>query len=242
MVKEVLTGGSRKGLELLKLKMKFPLIISSIIVGLGLSIYLFNPAAQLWVNEAIGILISNDQESIKSWIKTFGWFGPILLVLAMIGQMFLLVIPTTVLLIVCILAYGPIWGSALAFLAIHAASSVGYFIGRAFGPFTVERILGNKARAKTTAFLEKYGLWAIFITRLNPFLSNDVVSLVGGMVRMDYWKFSLASLAGIAPLILILAFFRESTEDLTNLLVGSGIVLAILIGCKIFRIERYWKN
>lgn len=228
-----MADGSRNVTEPLKLKSKFPLFITSIIVVLGLFVYIFIPEAQIWMNEAIGVLISNDQERIKSWVTTFGWFGPILLVLAMIGQMFLVLIPTTVLLVVCILAYGPVWGSGIALLAIYAASSAGFFIGRAFGSVTVETILGSKAKTKSMNFLEKYGFWAVFITRLNPFLSNDVVSIVGGMIKMDYWKFTAASLAGITPLILILAFFGESTQALTNLFVGSGVVLVILVGYKI---------
>ena len=99
-----------------------------------------------------------------------------------------------------------------------------------FGPFTVEKIKGNTARSRTTIFPERYGFWTIFITRLNPFLSNDVVSLIGGMVKMDYWKFSLACIAGITPLMLMLALLGESTQTLTNLLVGSGIALVILVG------------
>lgn len=227
MAKEAFTSVTINDSEPLKLKSRFPLLISAVIVVLGLSIYAFIPEARVWINKAIGVLISNDKESIKSWVTTFGWFGPILLVLAMIGQMFLMVIPTTLLLVVCILAYGPVWGSAIALLAIYAASSAGYFIGRAFGSITVEKILGSKARTKSIIFLEKYGFWAIFITRLNPFLSNDVVSLVGGMVKMDYWKFTAASLAGIVPLILCIAIFGESTKGLTSLLVGSGLILVI---------------
>lgn len=238
MTKEAFANITINVNEPLKLKSRFPLLISAIIVVLGLSIYVFNTEAQVWINKAIGVLISNDKESIKSWVTTFGWFGPILLVLAMIGQMFLVVIPTTLLLVVCILAYGPVWGSAIALLAIYAASSAGYFIGRAFGSVTVEKILGSKARTKSTIFLEKYGFWAIFITRLNPFLSNDVVSIVGGMIKMDYWKFIAASLAGIAPLILCIAIFGESTKGLTTLLAGSGLLLVIFCTYEFFLKKR----
>ncbi|MCY2688443.1 TVP38/TMEM64 family protein [Salinimicrobium sp. TH3] len=233
MTEEVLADGNRNAIKPLKPKIKFSLFITFIIVALTFLTYVFIPEVQLWMHDAIRVLISNDQENIRSWVTNFGWFGPILLVLAMIGQMFLMVIPTTLLLIVCIVAYGPIWGSALALFAIYSASSAGYFIGRVFGSFTVEKLLGSTAKARTTVFLEKYGFWAIFITRLNPFLSNDVVSLVSGMVKMDYWKFSFASITGITPLILIIAFFGESTQTLTYLLVGSGIALVILVGYKI---------
>lgn len=210
-------------------KSRVPLLISAALVVLASAVYAFIPEVQNWIHKAVSILASNDKAVIESWIGSFSWFGPVLLVLAMVAQMFLVVVPTTALLVICILAYGPVWGSAIALVAIYAASSAGYFIGRAFGPFTTEKILGSKARQKTTVFLEKYGFWAIFITRLNPFLSNDVVSLVGGMLKMDYWKFTGASLAGIVPLILLIAVLGENTEDLLFLLFLCSAGLLLLV-------------
>lgn len=217
-------------------KSRFPLVISAAVVVLVLAVYAFIPEVRTWISSAVNILASNDQVGIKSWIGSFSWFGPVLLVLAMVAQMFLVVVPTTALLVVCILAYGPVWGSTIALVAMYAASSAGYLIGRAFGSFTVERILGSKAKGHTTVFLEKYGFWAVFITRLNPFLSNDVVSLVSGMIKMDYWKFTAASLAGITPLILLIAVLGENTEHMLFLLfLCSAALLILFFGISFYR-------
>lgn len=215
-------------------KSKLPLMLSAAVVVLSVSVYLFIPEVRDWIQDAIFILSGNDQVAIENWISGFSWFGPFLLILAMVAQMFLVVVPTTLILVVCILAYGPLWGSAIALVAIYTASTAGYFIGRTFGSLTVERILGSKAKTRTTVFLEKYGFWAIFITRLNPLLSNDMVSLIGGMVKMDYWKFTTASIAGIIPLILVIAIFGESPQTLMMLIIVSGITLVVLLGFKVF--------
>lgn len=197
------------------------------IIVLGFSIYAFIPEVQFWTNNSFQVLLSNDKYYIKEWINAFGWVGPIILIVAMIGQMFLMIIPTTLILVVCILAYGPIWGSILGLLAIYLASSAGYLIGRTFGSNLVEKFLGSKIKTKTHCFLEKYGFWAIFMTRLNPFLSNDVISIIGGMARMNYWHFTTASLMGITPLILSIAIFGETSEGLTGLLIGSCFIFII---------------
>lgn len=236
MAKEAFAEGIDSNImESSNLKRSLFLFISAIVVAAGFLNYFFVPEVQIWINKTFQVLISNDADHIRSWVKTFGWFGPILLILAMIGQMFLMVIPTTVILVVCVLAYGPVWGSVLALFAIYSASSAGYFIGRTFGSITVEKILGSKAKTESINFLKKYGFWAIFITRLNPFLSNDVVSIVGGMARMNYWIFIAASLAGITPLIVCIAVFGESTKGLTVLFVGSGLVLIAFCAYKFFR-------
>ncbi|MDT0651441.1 TVP38/TMEM64 family protein [Autumnicola edwardsiae] len=211
-------------------KSKAPLYISlAIVAGLVLSYFLI-PGVQNSLDEAWSVLTSDDQERIENWVSQFGWFGPVVLILTMIVQMFLLVIPTILLMVVSIVAYGPIYGSVIVFAAVFSASSVGYFIGRYFGPVIVEKVIGEKSEKKVADFLDDYGFWAIFITRLNPFLSNDAISFVGGILKMGYWKFIGATLAGIAPLTLFIAIIGRSTDGLkTGLLWGSIISLVLFI-------------
>jgi len=58
--------------------------------------------------------------------------------------------------------------------------------------------------------LGDYGFWAIIVTRVNPFLSNDAISFVGGLLRMGYWKFIAAALVGIAPLTSFIAIMEKA--------------------------------
>jgi uncharacterized membrane protein YdjX (TVP38/TMEM64 family) len=146
----------------------------------------------------------------------------------MVAQMFLLVVPTLLLMVVSVLAYGPVWGSAIIFASVFAASSVGYFIGSYFGGAIVTRIIGKKLEKKVEGFLDDYGFCAIIVTRINPFLSNDAISFVGGLLRMGYWKFIGATVVGIAPLTVFITIMGKSTDSLkTGLLWGSLISLAI---------------
>ena len=64
------------------------------------------------------------------------------------------------------------------------ASSVGYILGHYFGQFFADKILGRKTEQKIEGFLEDYGFWAVAITRFNPFLSNDAISFVAGVLKM----------------------------------------------------------
>ncbi|NJW55477.1 TVP38/TMEM64 family protein, partial [Salinimicrobium sp. CDJ15-91] len=106
---------------------KLPLYVSAaIIISLVLA-YFFIPGVQAWLSEAWNVLTSDDEVRIQAWVADFGWFGPVVLVLAMIAQMFLLVIPTILLMVVSVLAYGPVWGSFIILAAVFSASSVGYF-------------------------------------------------------------------------------------------------------------------
>jgi uncharacterized membrane protein YdjX (TVP38/TMEM64 family) len=170
-------------------KSKTPLYISIGIIVTVIGSYFLIPDVQNFLNESWNVLTSNDNERIKTWVDGFGWFGPLLLVLCMVAQMFLLVIPSVALMVVSILAYGPILGSIIVLFSIFAASSIGYLIGRYFGPVIVEKLIGHKSEKKIADFLEDYGFWAVIVTRLNPFLSNDAISFVGGILKMGYWRF-----------------------------------------------------
>lgn len=213
---------------------KLPLYISAaIIISLVLS-YFFIPGVQDFLSEAWNVLTSDDEARIKDWVANFGWFGPLILVLAMILQMFLLVIPTIVLMVVSILAYGPVWGSCIILIAVFAASSVGYFIGRYFGPVIVEKLIGHKNEKKISDFIDDYGFWAVIVTRLNPFLSNDAISFVAGILKMGYWKFIGATLVGIAPLTFFIAIIGKSTDALQTGLLWGSIVSLILFGLYVY--------
>lgn len=106
-------------------KSKLPLIISVGIVAALLLSYFFLPSVNDFLTEAWNVLTSDDQARIEVWVENFGWVGPFILILAMVLQMFLLVIPTILLMVVAILAYGPLWGSLLILVSVFAASSVG---------------------------------------------------------------------------------------------------------------------
>lgn len=191
------------------------------------------------MQEAWSTLSSGDENRIERWVSQFGWVGPLVIVMAMILQMFLLIIPTIALMVVAILAYGPILGSLIVFAAVFAASTVGYLIGAYLGPVIVEKLIGVRSEKKISDFIDRYGFWAVFITRLNPILSNDAVSFVAGILKMGYWKFVGATLSGISPLIIFVAIMGRSNESLINgLLYGSIVSLILFIGYVIWDKKR----
>ncbi|MDC7995098.1 TVP38/TMEM64 family protein [Altibacter sp. HG106] len=215
-------------------KSRLPLWLSIIIVVGIIGMYFLNDSFQETLNEAWNVLTSNDQERIGQWVAGFGWLGPLVIIIAMIVQMFLIVVPTLALMVVSIVAYGPIWGSLIVYTAIFCASSVGYFIGSYFGETAVTRLIGNKAEQKIEDFLDDYGFWAIVVTRMNPLLSNDAISFVAGILGMNYWKFIGATLLGITPLTLFIAILGEHTDGLKQGLIYGSIASFLIFGGYIY--------
>ncbi len=223
-------------------KSKAPLYISLALVASIVACYFLIPSVQEFLNKAWAVLTSGDEKRITQWVDGFGWFGPVVLILAMIIQMFLIVIPSVALMVVSIIAYGPIWGSLIVFAAVFSASTIGYIIGRYFGPVIVERLIGEKNEQKIADFIDDYGFWAVIVTRVNPFLSNDAISFVGGILKMTYWKFIGATLVGIAPLTIFIAILGRSTDQLKSGLLWGSLVSLVLFGAYVFWDKKKRKN
>ncbi len=209
---------------------KLPIIISLSILAALVGCYFLWPAFQQFLNEAYQVLTSDDKQRITQWVSQFGAWGPFLIILAMIAQMFLFVIPSVLVMVVTILAYGPFWGVLLTLAGVLTASTLGYAIGAYLGPLTVSKLIGDSTEKKIEKYVEDYGLWAVIIARISPILSNDATSFVGGLLRMGYWRFIGATFVGILPLTLGIAYLGGSTQRLkTGFIWISAISLVAFI-------------
>lgn len=220
---------------------KWPLYITGAILAALIASYFISSSFQANINEGWEVLTSGDEKQISSWVAQFGFWGPFFIILAMVAQMFLLVINVVALMLVAIIAYGPVWGSLIAIAAVLTASTIGYMIGRGLGEAGVRRIIGPKAEEKVCGFVSDYGIWAVIIARISPFLSNDAVSFVAGIAKMGYLRFILATLAGITPLTILLAWLGEDNDRLINGLIWvGGVSLALFIGYVVY--DKYFKQ
>ncbi|WBO86460.1 TVP38/TMEM64 family protein [Hymenobacter yonginensis] len=209
----------------------WPLYLSLSFLAALVAAYFFWPAFQEVAQEGFRVLKSGEQRQIADWMAQFGNWGPVVLVGLMVVQMFLFVVNVVALILVAILAYGPWWGSLLALAGVVAASTVGYGLGRALGESFVSRLLGRSTEKKVIDIVHRYGVWAIVIARLSPALSDDAISFVAGVARMGYWKFMAATVAGVVPLIALLAYLGEESNRLkTGLLWVSGVSLLLFGG------------
>ncbi|WP_045687080.1 TVP38/TMEM64 family protein [Hymenobacter sp. AT01-02] len=211
-----------------------PLYISLALLATMLACWFLWPAFQTTLREGFTVLRSGEQPRIAAWMHQFGYWGPVVLVLGMVVQMFLFVINVVLLILVAILAYGPWWGSLLALGGVVVASSVGYALGWALGESFVARLLGRKTERHVVDIVHDYGVWAIIIARLSPALSDDAISFVAGLARMGYLKFITATVVGVVPLIALLAYLGEESQRLkTGLLWVSGVSV-VLFGAYIW--------
>lgn len=204
------------------------------------ALYAFWPAFQSFADEAYRVAASGDQARLQTWVQGFGPWGFVVILALMLAQTVLAVIPSILMMVVAVLAYGPWVGGLLAWGGLLFAASFAYGIGRSLGPVTVDRVVGAKTERKVTRFVERYGVWGIIAARVAPAISTDAVSFVAGLVRMGYVRFIAATAAGTLPLTVLIAWLGEEYTRLkTGLIWVSVVSLVLFVGYVLYDRRRH---
>ena len=193
-------------------------------------LYFVWPGFRDFVDTAVSISLSGDRQRLESWVDGFGAWGPVVIMLLMIMQTVLAFIPSVIIMVVTVLAFGPPWGGVLTWAGLLVSATVAFLIGRALGPVTVDKLIGQSTEKKVEGFVHEYGVWAIIAARVSPALSTDAVSLVAGLAEMGYVRFIAATAAGTLPLTVLIAWLGADINRLeVGLLWVSVVSLAIFV-------------
>ena len=207
---------------------KISYLLTGAILAALIIFYFAHQPFQQFINETWNILWSEDKDRISAHFESFGFWGPIAIIIVMILQIFLVIFPSWLPMIVAVLAYG-FWGGALiSITGVYCASSIAFYMGKWLGEDHLEKIMGKSKNKQVEYWVSEYGFWTIAIFRISPFLSNDAISIIAGMLSMKYRKFIFATLTGITPLAFAIAYFAQDIDKLKNGLYwigGAGILI-----------------
>jgi membrane protein DedA with SNARE-associated domain len=105
-----------------------------------------------------------------------------------------------------------LWGVALAgALGCNLGSAVAYYIGAHGGRGFLMKygkyvLFSRRDLDLADRWFASYGQWTVFFARLLPVV-RTFIALPAGIVKMDFWKFSVYTFAGSFPWCLALAYF-----------------------------------
>jgi len=179
-----------------------------------------------------------NPEALHARVLQWGLWGP----LAIIGLMTLAVlvspIPSAPIALAAGAAYGHGWGALYVLLGAQTGAMAAFAIARLVGAATVHRWFGDRLSVGLIGSQNAL-MGIVFVTRLLPFLSFDIVSYFAGLTVLSFWRFSLATLAGIAPSSFLLAHFGKEigTGDADRILfsaIALGGLTLVPIGVKLF--------
>jgi uncharacterized membrane protein YdjX (TVP38/TMEM64 family) len=98
------------------------------------------------------------------------------------------------------LVFGPFWGGVLSWITILIGASICFALSRKYGKPMAARLAGRSLE-KVEGFLKRYGLHALLLARVTPFVPFDAVSYVAGLAGVSYRRFFIATAIGLVPLI-----------------------------------------
>ncbi len=198
--------------------------MSKLITG----IILFTVFTGLYIFIAISGLADDlfNSKNLQSFLVSLNGFGPLLIVMLMTGAIVMSPLPSAPIAIAAGFAYGHGWGTFYILIGAELGAIIAFTISRLLGYQVIQKRFGHKIDT-TWLSSSKHLVGVIFVSRLIPFISFDVISYAAGLTKVSYLQFALATFFGILPASFLLA--HVGSEIATSEL-NSIAITVILLG------------
>jgi len=141
------------------------------------------------------------------WIvESFQAGGLPLLFAAMIVQALAIPIPSEFILMCGGAAFGLLFGWLVGALGSVAAAFISFYISRKGGRSVAIRFVGDKGIEFADNWFNRWGVWAVLLGRIAPFIPFDVISNSAGLTKMKFRSFMIPTVTGTLPRAFFYAF------------------------------------
>ena len=180
-----------------------------------------------------------DGPALRAQIERLGAWGPLAIVALMMLAVLVSPIPSAPIAMAAGAAYGHTWGTLYIVTGAEAGALAAFGIARMLGHAMLYRWFGERLSAGLIGS-QNVLTGIVFVSRLLPFVSFDLVSYAAGLTLLSVWRFALATLAGVIPAGFLLAHFGQ---EMTNgeadrfmyTALGLGLVTAVPLAVKLLR-------
>jgi len=131
------------------------------------------------------------------------------LFVAMIVQALAIPIPSEFVLICGGAAFGFLSGWLVGALGSVVAAFIGFYISRKGGRFVAIRFVGERGIEFADNWFNRWGVWAVLLGRIAPFIPFDVISYSAGLTQMKFRNFIVPTVIGTLPRALFYAFLGD---------------------------------
>ncbi len=140
--------------------------------------------------------------------------------------------------------FHPLLGAAYILIGNALGSTIAYFEG-----MFLRKKVSRKKPSRFAEYLRHKGSWGVFLLRLNPLTSLDLLSYAAGALHLRFSFFLIATVAGITPTVIALTYFGEQAiahfDQLTTILLATIVLYAIIMALHYYSTHtkhRFWKR
>lgn len=171
------------------------------------------------------VTLLENGPALKQWILQLDIAGPLVIIGLMAAAIIMSPIPSAPIALAAGAAYGHTTGTVYIVIGAELGAILAFYIARLVGIDIMQKWLGDNI-SKGMLGSQNALMSLIFVSRLLPFISFDIVSYAAGVTAIKFWRFAIATLAGIIPASFLLAHF--GSELATGEKKRIGITLLIL--------------
>ncbi|UWQ90386.1 VTT domain-containing protein [Rhodobacteraceae bacterium M382] len=141
---------------------------------------------------------------VEQLVGHLGRWGPALIIGLMTLAVVASPIPSAPIALASGAVYGHFSGTIYVLIGAELGALIAFTLGRALGRETLQRWFSTRIDAGLLGSQNALMLM-VFVSRLLPFVSFDLVSYAAGLSCLQFWRFAVATLAGIIPASFFLA-------------------------------------
>lgn len=164
-------------------------------------------------------------DALRVYLLGWGALAPVVYVCAVIVEVLVAPVPGPLLYAPAGAIFGGLMGGTLSLLGNVIGAGIACWLGRTLGEGWIARHTQGTHLARIRERVVSRGPWVIFLLRINPLTSSDLVSYVAGAIGVPIRHVTLGTLAGMAPLCFAQSYLAASLFEI--LPGGPLIVLAL---------------
>ena len=156
--------------------------------------------------------ILKNKDKLLILVKELGLIGPVVIICLIAIAIIITPVPSAPIALVSGALYGHTFGTIYVVIGALLGASLAFMISRKLGYDYINRKLHHRMPVKIVGSQNTL-MMIVFVTRLAPFISFDVISYAAGLTKLTVWRFILATLMGIVPISFILAHLGSEVKD-----------------------------
>jgi uncharacterized membrane protein YdjX (TVP38/TMEM64 family) len=202
----------------------FGLILLAMVV---LTLWSYTGGGIIAILTAQGLSSEERLSLIREYLQDWGVVAPVAYMFIVAGEVVVAPIPGILLYLPGGAIFGWMVGGSMALAGNVLGAAIACQGMRMLGRDRIEGYFDTSAIRKYQHAIERNGFWVVFLLRINPLTSNDIVSYAAGLTRIPLWKVLAGTFLGMAPLSYLQAYFAQEIFTTFPFLIYPLILLVI---------------